>query len=203
MSDLIGFTDLEKLILKYPGSWDINVLARNHNISWDFIKYTITRGKIWNFKSLSNNPNITWEIIYNNPDIPWDNKNVSRNPNITWEIIRNNHQYPWNYAYLSTNLNITWEIIKNNPDKPWNYEWFLENPNITFKIIDELVNLGLIKISYTSIQKLAQNEFPNYKNTLEKEVVINKLKELRDAIKFNDNLFKIIINYIYKENRDK
>lgn len=131
-----NFTDLERLILKYPRrDWNFHELSANKSVTWDFIQDHPEFH--WKPTFVSVNPNVSWEIVKQNQNYPWNYYWLSQNDNITIDIVKSNPGKSWNTNRLALNKNITWEIIKENPNMDWNYRTFSGNPNLTWKIVKE------------------------------------------------------------------
>lgn len=117
--------------------WDWDVLIRKDlcaNPPFEIIY--MNKEKKWDLKVLSKQENITWQIVKDHPELPWDWTSLSINPNITLEIVISNPDIPWSWVHFTQNKSITWDIIQDNPCSPWSWKHVNYNPNVTSSIVE-------------------------------------------------------------------
>jgi hypothetical protein len=147
LNDNLGIT--VKDIKKHQAEikWRYDLLSRNPNMTWEFIKETMeskeyeeTKFK-WMFDvELSKNPNITLDIVMKNEQLDWNYADLGENPNITPKIVKETDTINWDYNTLAKNPNFKWKDLQEYfDDETELIKYYSQNPNLNIK--DILSNL--------------------------------------------------------------
>lgn len=121
-------TDLINIISNPDLEWNYQFIAKNINITSEFIDSNIN--KFTNDNIIGFDPNWIW---------------FSKNPSITIDYIKNNLNKSWQWSDISKKINITMKVIEDNPTLRWNFSSIIENPNLTIKFIQKYSSTKIIE----------------------------------------------------------
>jgi hypothetical protein len=143
---------IKQIIFSNNDKLKLNLLQRNHKLSWEDIK-TIVKDLKCNLCNVSKfNHNITWENVKESSQLFPSNRNFLEdwfkyNQNVGKEILQGNipdNIIRDNIVEICSNNSITWNMVKNFIT-PEAYPWvnLSRNPNITWENIEEAEALGI------------------------------------------------------------